>query len=396
MMRAMHLDNRVQLLLSQGVSMTAPSQVFVGDDVRLERVRPGAILYPGARIEGTSTWISPGAAVGTEGSALARNCVLGKGAKLASGSFEDCVLLEGASLGPSGHGRAGTLLEEGASTAHAVGTKQTVLLAYATLGSNINCCDALLAGGSGPADHSEIGSGFIHFNFTPFGPTGDKATPSLFGDVPRGVLMRSPRIFLGGAGGVVGPVSIGFGTVLAAGSVWRRGRGDGILALAERLPERDLGFAPDRQGRVGEKLLANLSCIGNLHALKAYYSAVRVPLAHGDVDREAVLDAALKLLDASVLERLKQLERWMAGLQSSSEGARLVAEWPQMKQALLHPVLPPPPASLRVTGPGEAIPFARALTAEAAAEATIWLQGIVDAARTHGAAFRDTPAPEGA
>ncbi len=385
MMHTMHLDSRVQMLLRQGVSMTAPAQVFVGEDVRLERVRPGSTLYPGARIEGAGTWISAGAAVGTEGSVLARNCVLGKGAKLASGSFEDCVLLEGASLGPSGHGRAGTLLEEGASTAHAVGTKQTILLAYATLGSNINCCDALLAGGSGLGDHSEIGSGFIHFNFTPFGLTGDKATPSLFGDVPRGVLMRSPRIFLGGAGGVVGPLSVGFGTVLAAGSVWRRGRGDGILALAERLPERDLGFAPERQGRVGEKLLANLIYIGNLHALKAYYSAVRVPLARGDLDREAVLDAAMKLLDASVLERLKQVGRWVAGLNSSGEGARLAADWPRLQSALLQPVLPPVPAALRVTAPGDAIPFARALPAELASAVTAWLQAIVDVARAEGA-----------
>lgn len=374
----MHLDDRVQMLVRQGVCVPAPAQVFVGADVKLERVRPGATLYPGARIEGGGSWISPGAEVGTEGSVCARNCVLGKGAKLASGSFEDCVMFDGASLGPSGHGRAGTLLEEGASTAHAVGTKQTILLAFATLGSNINCCDALLAGGTGPFDHSEIGSGFIHFNFTPFGPTGDKATPSLFGDVPHGVFMRSRRIFLGGAGGVVGPVKIGFGTVLAAGSVWRRGRGAGVLALAERLPERDLSFAPEKQGRVREKLLANLAYIGNLVALKAYYKDVRLPLARGDKDREAVLDAALKLLDASVLERLKQMERWVAGLPESGDGAGLRADWPQLKAALQQPVRPPTPGALRVHESGDAIQFVRALSADAVAAGTAWLQAIVD------------------
>ena len=37
-------------------------------------------------------------------------------------------------------------------------------------------------------EHTEVGSRFIHFNFTPRGQSGDKATPSLIGDVARGVL----------------------------------------------------------------------------------------------------------------------------------------------------------------------------------------------------------------
>ena len=54
-----------------------------------------------------------------------------------------------------------------------------------------------------PPDHTEVGSSYIHFNFT---PDGDKTTASLFGDVPRGVMLNQPPIFLGGQGGTVGPV----------------------------------------------------------------------------------------------------------------------------------------------------------------------------------------------
>jgi hypothetical protein len=38
-------------------------------------------------------------------------------------------------------------------------------------------------------DHSEVGSSYIHFNYT---PNQDKASASLLGDVPRGVMLREP------------------------------------------------------------------------------------------------------------------------------------------------------------------------------------------------------------
>src|SRR5690606_1997997 len=130
-----------------------------------------------------------------------RDSALARGAAVASGYVEGAVLLREAKLGANAHVRPGTLLEELASTAHAVGLKQTVLLAYVTLGSLINFCDCLMAGGTSRSDHSEVGSGFIHFNFTPWGERGDKATPSLIGDVVRGVFLRERRIFLGGLAG---------------------------------------------------------------------------------------------------------------------------------------------------------------------------------------------------
>ena len=66
-----------------------------------------------------------------------------------------------------------------------------------------------MAGGTSRKNHSEIGSSYIHFNFTPHQ---DKATPSLVGDVPRGVMLDRAPIFLGGQGGLVGPVRIAYGT----------------------------------------------------------------------------------------------------------------------------------------------------------------------------------------
>ena len=83
--------------------------------------------------------------------------------------------------------REGCLLEEEANGAHCVGLKQTILFPFVTLGSLINFCDCLMAGGTSRKDHSEVGSSYIHFNYT---PDGDKTTASLFGDVPRGVMLE--------------------------------------------------------------------------------------------------------------------------------------------------------------------------------------------------------------
>ena len=90
--------------------------------------------------------------------------------------------------------RKGSLYEEDASSAQHTDTKMTILFPWATLGSNINFCDALLSGGVSPklGDFSEVGSGTIHFNFTPYG---DKATASLFGNVIDGVFLNQQKNF---------------------------------------------------------------------------------------------------------------------------------------------------------------------------------------------------------
>ena len=162
-------DDLTSALLDRGVLIPEPTQVSIAADVDPGRIESGALLLPGARLEGASTLIRTGAKIGKGGACVVRDCAIGRDVELSSGSFEDAVFLAGASFGPSGHVRAGTLFEEGATAAHAVGTKQTILLPWATLGSNINACDLVLAGGTGAKDHSEIGSVFIHFNYTPFG-----------------------------------------------------------------------------------------------------------------------------------------------------------------------------------------------------------------------------------
>jgi len=312
-------ENLKQALIARGVEMPHPEAVIVEPEVDPGRIEAGSVLHPGVRISGASTVIRAGARIGRHGPVVLEDCAIGLDAEVGSGSFTGCVLLDGASFGPGGHGRAGTLFEEGASAAHAVGTKQTILFPWATLGSNINACDMLLAGGTDPRDHSEIGSGFIHFNFTPFGPCGDKAAPSRFGCVPRGVWLTEPRIFLGGAGGVVGPITIGYGTVLAAGAVYRRDRGEGMLVVGEKDPARELRFDPLLIRRGPERVRRCLEYMAQLVALHRWYAEVRLRLAADDPFQQAVIEAGLASLEGALSDRVRQLERFVDGFAGAAD-----------------------------------------------------------------------------
>jgi bifunctional N-acetylglucosamine-1-phosphate-uridyltransferase/glucosamine-1-phosphate-acetyltransferase GlmU-like protein len=166
----------VTLLRNNGVIVLDERQLYVDDDVLIENIFPGTMIYPGVRLHGAKTVIGPGAKIGTEGPATLMNVAVGRNAEIASGFVTEAAILSNARLGSNSHVRSGTLLEEWASTAHSVGLKHTVLMSFVTMGSLINLCDCLVSGGRSRREHSEIGSGFIHFNFTPWGPDGDKAT----------------------------------------------------------------------------------------------------------------------------------------------------------------------------------------------------------------------------
>ena len=310
-MNVAELEARLAALAAQGVTVVDPRQTFVGPEVDLANVHPGVVLHPGTRLHGAACYLGPGVEIGREGPTVVRDSALAAGSAVASGYVEGAVLLRGAKLGANTHVRAGTLLEEEASTAHAVGLKQTILLSFVTLGSLINFCDCLMAGGTSRSDHSEVGSGFIHFNFTPWGERGDKATPSLIGDAVRGVFLRERRIFLGGLAGVVGPTSVGYGSVVAAGQVIRRDVDDGAFVIREVKPvERPI--RPGFKDRLQPRLRQNVAYVAQLFALRQWYREVRLArLATDHPDRPVIL-AAIELLDAAIVERRKQLARFVS------------------------------------------------------------------------------------
>lgn len=308
------LENRLKSLQQRGVTILDPRQTYLDPAVRLERISAGAVLYPGTRLMGERTFVGPGAKVGSEGPATLENSVLGEKAEVASGFVSGAVLLSQAKLGANSHVREGTLLEEEASTAHAVGLKQTILMSYVTFGSLINFCDALVCGGTSRRDHSEVGSGFIHFNFTPQGKQGDKATASLVGDVVRGMFLKEPRIFLGGMGGMVGPLKVGFGSVTAAGQVARKDVPENHL-VSEGTPQISKEYTPGRVDPPERRTGPNLEYIGSLVALKAWYEEVRLRRIPGSKEFEhlrVVTQEAAANLEICIQERVSRLKSFLA------------------------------------------------------------------------------------
>lgn len=311
------MSSRLQSLLDRGVRVIEPQTIHIADDVDLSRIAPGAILHPGCRIVGAMTSIGPGCVLGEEAPLTLRDSQLGSAVELKGGSVEGAVFLDGASMGSGAHVRPGTIMEEQAGGAHAVGLKQTIFLPFVTAGSLINFCDALMGGGTSRKNHSEIGSSYIHFNFTPHQ---DKATPSLIGDVPRGVMLDQPPVFLGGQGGLVGPARIGFGCVIPAGTVYRRDAPESGLLLHSP-PAAGRGAEPYRMGvyRNAARILRNnLLYIGNIRALRAWYADVRSCFAT-DPFAKACIAGGIAQLDAVLAERRKRLDEWLKKLAVSAK-----------------------------------------------------------------------------
>jgi UDP-N-acetylglucosamine/UDP-N-acetylgalactosamine diphosphorylase len=305
-------------LIERGVYIHLPETVEVGDDVQPEQVAPGVEIYGGCRLSGDKLSIGPGSVLGAEGPVTISNCQLGHGVELKGGYFCDAVFMDGVSFGCGAHVRGGTLLEEHASCAHTVGLKQTMLMPFVTLGSLINFCDCLMAGGTSGKDHSEVGSSYIHFNFTAHQ---DKATASLMGDVPQGVLLNQPPIFLGGQGGLVGPTRIAYGTVIAAGMLCRRdvltpqrlvfGQSSGRL--------KEVAYDLRTYGDISRIMKNNFNYIGNLHALYAWYKHARPLLMGHDQFSAACLTGGRKQICAMIDERIKRLQQLADKLKSSLE-----------------------------------------------------------------------------
>jgi hypothetical protein len=324
------------------------------------------VLYPGTRLVGPRTFIGPGAKVGIEEPAVLENTIIGEHAEIASGYLNEAVMLRNARVGSNAHIRVGTLIEEEASTAHAVGLKHTVLMSFVTMGSLINFCDGLISGGKSRREHTEVVSGFIHFNYTPWGKSGDKATPSLIGDVVQGVFLRQHRIFLGGLSGIVGPQKVGFGSFTIAGQVIRKEVSTNrVVGNVPRKVDREFYTPTEAPNRI---VKLNLEYIGQLTALQAWYRDVRLARIPGTEEYahlRVVTQAALELLSVCIGERVERLRQFL-------EERRLAIPY-------LSFTNPPCPLSIEPTRPYfHHIKWVTDLSPVEVEKGVSWLQSIVD------------------
>jgi bifunctional UDP-N-acetylglucosamine pyrophosphorylase / glucosamine-1-phosphate N-acetyltransferase len=318
--------DRVLELARKGVDIPNPLTVDIGEEVDLGRISgSGVRIYPGCRIYGTQTVISRGSRIGYEGPVTIDDCQLGAEVELKAGYFTRSVFLAKANMGLGAQVREACILEEEANGAHCVGLKQTILFPFVTLGSIINFCDCLMAGGTSRKDHSEVGSSYIHFNYT---PDGDKTTPSLIGDVPRGVMLNQPAIFLGGQGGMVGPLRIGYGDVVAAGSILRNSvTEDNRLIVGKTCEAKTVEFTPRAYPGLNRIVLNNIIFLANLKALEQWYVHVRQPFFEAEEFGLLIYSGALEKLGLAKKERIKRLEVLAQKTKTSPGKSATEAEW---------------------------------------------------------------------
>ena len=327
--------SKIDQLLARGVRMPNPPSVEIGDDVDVHRISAtGVTIHAGSKVFGPQTYIGQGARIGYEGPVTIENSFVGPDVNLKGGFFQQAVFLRNASCGLGSHVRQGTILEEGANIAHTVGLKQTILFPFVTLGSLINFCDCLMAGGTDKKNHSEVGSSYIHFNFT---PNQDKATPSLMGDVPRGVMLNQSPIFLGGQGGMVGPLRIMYGTVIAAGSICRKDQlKPDRLVIEGGIPNARMPFIAGQYHGLKGLLEKNFYYIGQLTALRYWYTRIRSAFVGPDFE-QPLHDGLVATLDLGIDERYKQLDKLQLKLEKFSNDAgndhilRFCRNWRQVE-----------------------------------------------------------------
>jgi hypothetical protein len=312
------VSQNVMKLMKKGVTIPNPYSIDIGEDININRISgDGVIFYPGTRVYGAETLISRGTRLGYEAPATVIDCQIGEHVELKGGFFKSSAFLEKSNMGCGAQVRQGCILEEEASAAQTVGLKQTILFPFVTLGSLINFCDCFMAGGTSRKNHSEVGSSYIHFNYTPHQ---DKATPSLIGDVPRGVMLNQPPIFLGGQGGMVGPVRIGYGTVIAAGTVCRRDCPEGNTLITEKGVGVDkVFFQIGFYGNIKRRVYNNICYLANLLALREWYVHIRQPFFRQKDLGPELYAGVMDKLDGAVEERLKRFKALAEKMETSIE-----------------------------------------------------------------------------
>ena len=393
-----NINNKIKLLIEKGVRIPNPESVEIGDEVDIERIYGDDVsIYSGCKIFGSSTLILQGSSLGYEGPVTIENCHIGPEVELKGGFFKQSVFLNKVSMGLGSHIREGTILEEEASVAHTVALKQTILFPFVTLGSLINFCDCLMSGGTDRKNHSEVGSSYIHFNYT---PNQDKATASLIGDVPNGVMLNKNPIFLGGHGGLIGPCRLAYGTIIAAGTINRKDElNSGRLIFGGAGKGGSIPFTPGMYRSEKRIVINNIIYIANLMALLQWYNHVRSMFISHDFP-QSLLDGLKEKLNMALKERVKRLGDLCLKMPdldiAKKTSERLMRQknelrdrWPEMEEAFKTHKNKKGDLSIRdlfletinrgiKKSGSDYIPVIKELSVENATQGTKWLQGIVD------------------
>ncbi len=295
----------VEKLQNKGVQIPAPNQIQIGEEVIADNIEPNVVLLPGIVIQGSKTMLGQGTVLGPGGTFCNVRC--GRRVKLQTGYYENCVFLNGTEIRSNAEMRAGTIFMEEAQAAHTVGCKMTILGMRVILGSLINFCDVFVSGGNEePFGFTEIGSGAIHYNFTPNGlKFGSLIGPGALGEM-YGLY---PKTFIGGQTQIIAPTMIGHQVLVPAGTSVRQPIPSGVLSIDSALAPGKKAYQPSLITSAKEKFWLTAVLIIHYQALSRYFTVIRKTFAqsHHDAFLEHLYEQANEMIQINIQERLKWL-----------------------------------------------------------------------------------------
>ena len=211
-----------QALMESGVWMLDPDRTYIEDTVTVE---PGARIYPGVHLEGSST-VAAGAQVGPD--TFVVDSSIGADARVWYSVVRSSKVGEGCEVGPYASLRPGTVMEKGSKIGTFVETKNTTMGEGAKAGHQAYLGDATVGA------RANIGAGTVTCNYD-----GIEKHPTEIGE----------DAFIGSDTMLVAPVKVGDRAVTAAGSVITRDVPDDSLAVARSGQKEIPGYSQRREAR---------------------------------------------------------------------------------------------------------------------------------------------------
>jgi UDP-N-acetylglucosamine/UDP-N-acetylgalactosamine diphosphorylase len=213
-------------------------------------------------------------------------------------------------------------------------------------------------------------------------------------------MLNQPAIFLGGQGGVVGPARVGYGTVVAAGSVVRDDvPEDRKLVFARTHPGGVKDFVAHAYKNLSRLVGNNVIYLANLVALEQWYRHIRQPFFRQQEFGELIFAGALEKLAMAKTERLNRLKALVEKVPEGNAARRNLRENIDRVCALFetepqdNAILAARDqfcAGLHESSGGAAQDYIRAIQAlppAVAQRGTSWLQQIIDLVCSRAAAM---------
>jgi UDP-N-acetylglucosamine/UDP-N-acetylgalactosamine diphosphorylase len=219
-------------------------------------------------------------------------------------------------------------------------------------------------------------------------------------------MINQKPIFLGGQGGMAGPVKINYGSVIAAGTIVRKDvLKENILLLGHSLHNRTISFTPGLYTNIRRIIRLNTEYIANIIVLRRWYLDVRSRFEGAHITEKALFEGAVEKISYAFKERIKRLGEVAARMPQSvailkkdlgdtvfHKGLEMkmnfFKKWPDIEGAFIESLNTTGDASKRdefLASLEKAVPekgnvyldVIQGLTAQEAEVGTQWLRGII-------------------